>query len=32
MYGAVRGVISGLGVLNLWIAVDEAVHYRESTS
>lgn len=31
MYGAVRGVISGLGVLNLWIAVDEAVHYREST-
>jgi hypothetical protein len=30
--GAVRGIISGLGLLNLWIAVDEAVHYRESTS
>ena len=28
MYGAVRGVISGLGLLNLWIAVDEAVHFR----
>jgi hypothetical protein len=32
LYGAVRGVVSGLGLLNLWIAVDEAVHYRESTS
>jgi hypothetical protein len=32
MAGAVRGIISGLGLLNLWIAVDEAVHYRESTS
>jgi hypothetical protein len=32
MYGAVRGIVSGLGLLNLWIAVDEAVHYRESTS
>ena len=31
-YGAVRGLVSGLGLLNLWIAVDEAVHYRESTS
>ncbi len=31
-YGAVRGIVSGLGLLNLWIAVDEAVHYRESTS
>ena len=29
-YGAVRGIVSGLGLLNLWIAVDEAVHYRES--
>jgi hypothetical protein len=29
MYGAVRGVISGLGLLNLWIAVYEAIHYRE---
>jgi hypothetical protein len=32
MHGAVRGIISGLGVLNLYIAVDEAIHYRESTS
>jgi hypothetical protein len=32
MSGAVRGMISGLGLLNLWIAVDEAVHYRESIS
>lgn len=28
-YGAVRGIISGLGLLNLWIALDEAIHYRE---
>jgi hypothetical protein len=32
MYGAVRGIISGLGLLNLWIAIGEAVHYRESSS
>ncbi len=32
MYGAVRGMISGLGLLNLWIAVMEAVHFRRSTS
>jgi hypothetical protein len=32
MHGAVRGIISGLGVLNLYIAVDEAIHYRESAS
>ena len=25
-YGAVRGVISGLGLLNLWVAVDETLH------
>lgn len=31
-YGAARGMISGLGLLNLWIAVDEAVHYREATT
>jgi hypothetical protein len=30
MYGAVRGVISGLGLLNLWIAVIEAVHFRST--
>jgi hypothetical protein len=28
MYGAVRGMISGLGLLNLWIAVTEALHFR----
>ena len=32
MYGATRGIISGLGLLNLWIAVDEAIHYRESAA
>lgn len=26
--GAVRGVVSGLGFLNLWIALSEAFHYR----
>jgi hypothetical protein len=30
MYGAVRGMISGLGLLNLWIAVVEAVRFRGS--
>ena len=28
--GAVRGVVSGLGLLNLWIALAEAIHYKES--
>jgi hypothetical protein len=32
MYGAVRGMVSGLGLLNLWIALLEAVHFRGSTS
>src|ERR1700761_356560 len=32
MYGAVRGIVSGLGLLNLWIAIVEAVHFRRSTS
>jgi hypothetical protein len=32
MYGAVRGMVSGLGLLNLWIAIVEAVHFRRSTS
>lgn len=27
--GAVRGVVSGLGLLNLWIAISEAIHYNE---
>jgi hypothetical protein len=28
--GAVRGVVSGLGLLNLWIALAEAIHFKES--
>jgi hypothetical protein len=32
MYGAVRGMISGLGLLNLWIAIVEAAHFRRSHS
>jgi len=28
--GACRGVVSGLGLLNLWIAISEAIHYKES--
>lgn len=28
--GAVRGMVSGLGLLNLWIAISEAIHYKES--
>ena len=27
--GAVRGLISGLGLLDIWIGISEAVHYRE---
>ena len=27
--GVVRGLVSGLGLLNLWIAFRDAVHYRE---
>ena len=27
--GAVRGVISGLGLLDIWIGVSEAVNYRD---
>jgi hypothetical protein len=26
--GAVRGIISGLGLLNLWIAFQDAIRYR----
>jgi hypothetical protein len=28
--GALRGMVSGLGLLNLWIAISEAIHYKES--
>lgn len=27
--GAVRGFTSGLGLLNLWIAISDAIHYKE---
>lgn len=27
--GPVRGIISGLGLLDIWIGVSEAVHYRD---
>lgn len=28
--GALRGIVSGLGLLNLWIAISDAIHYKES--
>ncbi len=28
--GAVRGLVSGLGLLNLWIAIFDAIQYKES--
>jgi len=28
--GAFRGIVSGLGLLNLWIAIAEAIHYKEN--
>jgi len=31
-YGAVRGVVSGLGLLNLWIAIVEAAQFRKTHS
>lgn len=27
--GAVRGLISGLGMLDIWIGISEAIHYRD---
>jgi hypothetical protein len=30
--GFVRGLVSGLGLLNLWIGASEAIHYEESRS
>jgi hypothetical protein len=32
MHGAVRGIVSGLGLLNLWIAISEALNFRGSSS
>lgn len=28
-HGFVRGAISGLGFLDLWLGISEAVHYRD---
>jgi len=30
--GAMRGLISGLGLLDIWIGISEAVHYRDHRS
>jgi len=27
--GIARGVVSGLGLLNIWIAIHDAIHYKE---
>ena len=27
--GAVRGLISGLGLLDIWVGLSEAIHYRD---
>jgi hypothetical protein len=27
-HGAVRGIVSGLGILNMWIALRDAIRYR----
>src|ERR1700751_1282740 len=27
--GVARGMVSGLGLLNIWIAIHDAIHYRE---
>jgi hypothetical protein len=29
-HGAVRGIVSGLGFLNLWIALQDILHHREA--
>ena len=29
LLGPVRGVISGCGLLDIWIGISEAIHYRE---
>jgi hypothetical protein len=27
--GAVRGVLTGIGLLDIWIGISEAIHYRD---
>ena len=29
MKGPVRGLVSGLGVMDLWIGISELIHYRD---
>jgi hypothetical protein len=28
--GVARGIVSGLGLLNIWIAIHDAIHYKEA--
>jgi hypothetical protein len=28
--GVARGIVSGLGLLNIWIAIHDTIHYHES--
>ena len=30
--GPVRGIISGMGLLDIWIGITEAIHYRDERS
>ncbi len=30
LHGAVRGIVTGLGLLNLWIAFQDAIRHRDS--
>ncbi len=32
LLGPVRGIISGCGLLDIWIGISEAIHYREYTA
>ncbi len=31
MQNFIRGLVSGLGLVDIWIGVAEAIHYREAT-
>ncbi len=30
LMGATRGIISGIGVMDIWIGLSEAIHYRDA--
>lgn len=32
LLGPVRGIVSGFGLLDIWIGISEAIHYREYTA